>query len=119
MERNFSSEHTRDTSACGAVLMDHLLNAVGRSLISKRARQLSRTKEKNKQRERDRQRERERGRNQDRTAPLGGSCERGKVTIHQEGPSLAETRGDRGDLRSLGGGAAAAHLQRVNWRESC
>lgn len=62
MERNFSSEHTRDTSACGAVLMDHLLNAVGRSLISKRARQLSRTKEKNKQRERDRQRERERER---------------------------------------------------------
>ena len=33
-------------------------------------------------------------------APLGGSCEGGKVSTHQEAPSLAETGVVRGKLRS-------------------
>ena len=31
-------------------------------------------------------------------APLGGSCEGGKVTIHKEAPSLAETGGGLGEV---------------------
>ena len=36
-------------------------------------------------------------------APLGGSCEGGKVSTHSEDPSLAETGGGGGKLRSHGG----------------
>ena len=37
-------------------------------------------------------------------APVGGSCEGGKVSTHQEAPSWAETAGGReGKLRSHGG----------------
>ena len=37
-------------------------------------------------------------------APLGGSCEGGKVSTHQEAPSLAETvGGGEGKLQSHGG----------------
>ena len=49
-------------------------------------------------------------------APLGGSCEGGKVSTHQEAPSLAET----GEAGSCGATeeSAATGVQRAKRRDS-
>lgn len=53
-----------------------------------------------------REKERERERSQDRTSTLGRSCERGQVSAHWEGHSLAErparTEGEFQSLRGIG-----------------
>ena len=51
-------------------------------------------------------------------APLGGSCEGGKVSTHWEAPSLVETRGGGGELRSHEG-ERSNRMQRAKRRDSC
>ena len=48
-------------------------------------------------------------------APLGGSCEGGKVSTHYEAPSLVGTGG--GELRSLRGEGSNSGVE-GKWRES-
>ena len=50
-------------------------------------------------------------------APLGGSCEGGKVSTHQEAPSLVETGGWGGSFRATEESAATG-AQRAKWRDS-
>ena len=50
-------------------------------------------------------------------APLGGSCEGGKVSTHSEAPSLAGTRGGRGVSCGATEDRAATGLQRAKWRD--
>ena len=50
-------------------------------------------------------------------APLGGSCEGGKVSIHYEAPSLVEMGVAGGSFRAMEESAATG-VQRAKWRDS-
>ena len=85
MELTFSHKYTKNTSTCGMILTEHLLNAGRRPKTSKRVR-----KSRNciRQKEKEREREREKG---TRTGPepLGGNGKRGKLSVHREVRSSA------------------------------
>ena len=91
-------KYIRNTSTCGTTPTEHLLNGGRRPQPSQKTRNsptyLSRAKAKRKNRDK---------RIGTGPAPLGGSCEGGKVSTHSEDPSLAETGGGGGKLRSHGG----------------
>ena len=90
-------KYIRNTSTCGTTPTEHLLNASRRPQTSQMARNTPRTWGGQKKK----------GKTDKRIgtglAPLGGSCERGKVSTHKEAPSLAETGDGGGKLRSHGG----------------
>ena len=51
-------------------------------------------------------------------APLGGSCEGGKVSTHREAPSLAETAGEQGGSFGATEESAATGVHRAKRRDS-
>ena len=94
-----SHRYSRNTSTCGTAPTEHSLNAGRKRQTSQKAKKLptylGRAKEKRNNRDK---------RIGMGPAPVGGSCEGGKVSTHYEAPSRAETAGSRGrKLRSHGG----------------
>ena len=85
MELTFSHKYIKNTSTCGMILTEHLLNAGRRPKTSKRVR-----KSHNCIRQKKKEREREKG---IRTGPepLGGNGKHGKLSPHREVRSPAET----------------------------
>ena len=51
-------------------------------------------------------------------APLEGSCEGGKVSIHWEAPSLVETGVDGEGIFETTEESTATGVQRAKWRDS-
>ena len=106
-------KYVRNTSTCGTTPTEHLLNAGRRTQTSQKARNsptyLGRPKEKRK--------------NRDKSigtgpAPVGGSCEGGKVSTHYEGPLQAETAGGGGGSFGAAEESAATGVRRAKRRDS-
>ena len=73
-------KYIKNTSTCGTTLTEHLLNAGRRPQISQKARKSPRTwvgKKKKEKKKKNRDKRRGMG-----PAPLGRSCEGGKVSTH-------------------------------------
>ena len=97
-------KYIKNTSTYGTTPTEHLLNAGRRHQTSQKARNsLGRAKVKKKNRDK---------RIGMGPAPLGGSCEGGKVSTHQEAPSLVERRG-------VGGGGEALEPWRRAQQQGC
>ena len=78
MELTFSHKYIKNTSTCGMILTEHLLNAGRRPKTFKRAR-----KSHNCVRQKKKKREREKG-NRTGPEPLGGNIKHGKLSAHRE-----------------------------------
>ena len=103
-------KYIRNTCTRGTALTEHILNTGRRPQTSQKARNSPRTW--------GGQKKKYRQRIGTGPAPVGGSCEGGKVSKHQEAPSLAERRGWWG--RSFGAmeESAAIRVQRAKSRDS-
>ena len=103
MALTFSHKYIKNTSTCGTVLTEHLLNAGRRPQTPKRARKSPHNWVGQKKKGKKKKREREKG---IRTgpAPQRRSRERGKVCVPWEVPSLAgQSARMEGELWSLRG----------------
>ena len=87
MELTFFHKYIKNTSTCGMILTEHLLNAGRRPKTSQRVRKSHNCI---RQKKKEREREREKG---IRTGPepLGGNGKRGKLSVYWEVRSPAET----------------------------
>ena len=97
-----SHKYIRNTSTCGTIPTEHLLNAGRRPQTSQMARNSLHTSVGQKKKEKTEDKRIGTGH-----APLGGSCEGGKVSTYYEVPSLAETAG------WVGGGEASDPCRRA------
>ena len=111
MEITFLPTNTsKNTSTCETTPTEHLLNIGRRPQTSQKARNSPCTWAGQKK-------------NRDKRigtgpAPLGGSCEGGKVSIHWEAHSLAEMRGGRGGSFRATEESAATGVWRAKRRDS-
>ena len=85
-------KYIRNTSTCGTTPTEHLLKAGRRPQTSQKAGNSPHTWVGHKKKEKNRDKRIGMG-----PVPLGGTCKGGKVSTHEEAPSLAEAGGGRGE----------------------
>ena len=106
------NKYIRNTSTCGTTT-EHLLNAGRRPQTFQKARNSPHTWVGQKKKEKNRDKRIGTG-----TAPVGGSCEGGKVSTHYGAPSLAETGGSRWGSFGAMEESTATGVQRAKRRDS-
>ena len=111
--RTWSPPSPTNTSTCGTVLTEHLLNAGRRPQTSKKARNSSCTWVAQKKKKREREKK-----SRCNLHPWEGAVKEERFPHTGKSPHWGDQLGQRGSFRALEKNAAIG-LQRAKWRETC